>query len=155
MSLSSAQSPMSNNSLMTTNSLTSFASNQTLATHKSFQSFSDFSEYNNDFELGNDWGFYEDIEPANCSVNNYKTIITTPKELREKYGVLDLSIPSFKHESKMQQIANSLEKRIPLLERRSMLQYQEEKDDNELGYSQYLSNRVIFTTFIIAMLILK
>jgi hypothetical protein len=145
------------NSLMSTNSLTSFASNQTLASHKSFQSFSDFSEYNNDFELGNDWGFYEDIEPANCSANNYKTIITTPKELREKYGVLDLSIPSFKHETKMQQIAKALEKRIPLLENRALLrdQDQDEENENELGYSQYFTNRVIFTTFVIMMLILK
>jgi len=145
------------NSLMSTNSLTSFASNQTLASHKSFQSFSDFSEYNNDFELGNDWGFYEDIEPANCSVNNYNTIITTPKELREKYGVLDLSIPSFKHETKMQQIAKALEKRIPLLENRALLREQEEKEEHSIrnSYSQYFTNRVIFTTFVIMMLILK
>lgn len=152
---------------MSLTSIQSFASNLSLQSNQSYQSFSDFSEYNNDFELGNDWGLYEDIEIAS-SENNYNSTKITPKDMREKYGLLDLSIPPFnkettqqeKHNQKMQRIAKILEKRIPELHERSMLLQELDQETNEdqcisKCLSEFLTNRVIFTTFVIVMLILK
>jgi hypothetical protein len=147
----------------------------------SYQSYSDFTNQNEKYELGNDWGFYDDIElnryqnsnhnaNANANANaNHRTKMlvahitsvseqnaNTNKTNKNTNKYSTIQIPLFKPNLDQQIFMGKIKKPAKDLNKVKVLDKVFTKDGAFIeNISQYFSNGVIFTTFVVVMFILK